>query len=143
MTGKPVTLLIVEDDEFDAMAIMRALESLKISNPTLIAQDGIEALEHLRGENGREKITVPYIILLDINMPRMSGLELLDIVRGDPELKQAIVFIFTTSSADQDIIAAYEYNVAGYVFKSDIKESLKEAIQQLNFHWTLTESSGA
>jgi len=110
MLGKPVTLLIVEDDEVDVIGIMRALESLKIANPTIIANDGIEALEHLRGENGREKITGPYIILLDINMPRMSGLEFLEIIRSDPALKKSIVFMLTTSNADQDIVAAYEHN---------------------------------
>jgi len=139
MLGKPVTLLIVEDDEVDVIGIMRALESLKIANPTIIANDGIEALEHLRGENGREKITGPYIILLDINMPRMSGLEFLEIIRSDPALKKSIVFMLTTSNADHDIVAAYEHNVAGYVVKSDAEASFAEAARLLSFYWTIIE----
>ena len=139
MIGKPVTLLIVEDDEVDIMGIMRALKSLKISNPTITAKDGIEALEHLRGENGREKITGPYIILLDINMPRMDGLQFLKIIRADPDLKRAIVFMLTTSGTDSDIISAYDYNVAGYVVKSDPEASFREAAQLLNFYRTIVE----
>jgi len=139
MIGKPVTLLIVEDDEVDVMGIMRALKSLKISNPTITAKDGIEALEHLRGENGREKITGSYIILLDINMPRMDGLQFLKIIRADPDLKRAIVFMLTTSGTDNDIISAYDYNVAGYVVKSDPEASFREAAQLLNFYRTIVE----
>ena len=139
MIGKPVTLLIVEDDEVDVMGIMRALKSLKISNPTITAKDGIEALEHLRGENGREKITGSYIILLDINMPRMDGLQFLKVIRADPDLKRAIVFMLTTSGTDNDIISAYDYNVAGYVVKSDPEASFREAAQLLNFYRTIVE----
>lgn len=135
--GQPVTLLLVEDDELDLMGIQRALEELKIKNPVLVAHDGVEALEHLRGENGRQKLAGPFIILLDLNMPRMNGIELLDELRGDPELRRSIVFVLTTSSADEDRVQAYEHNVAGYIVKADPKDGFREAIELIDFYWTI------
>lgn len=137
--SKPVTLIIVEDDEIDVIGIKRALESLKVANPVIVADDGVEALEHLRGTNGRTKIAQPFVILLDINMPRMNGIEFLDEIRADPELKKSIVFILTTSESDADIMQAYDYNVAGYIVKSDAKASFMEAASLLSFYWTIVE----
>jgi len=139
MENKPVTLLIVEDDEVDVMGIKRALDSLKVANPAIVADDGIEALEHLRGENGRKKLDQPFIILLDINMPRMNGVEFLEEIRSDPEFKKSIVFVLTTSESDADIMKAYDYNVAGYIVKSDAKASFLEAASLLSFYWTIVE----
>lgn len=139
MQTKPVTLLIVEDDEIDVMGIQRALDSLKVANPLVVADDGIEALEILRGTNGREKLEQPFVILLDLNMPRMNGIEFLDEIRTDPELKKAIVFILTTSESDADIMQAYDYNVAGYIVKSDARASFMEAASLLSFYWTIVE----
>ncbi len=139
MQSKPVTLLIVEDDEIDVMGIQRALNSLKVANPLVVADDGIEALEILRGTNGREKLEQPYVILLDLNMPRMNGVEFLDEIRTDPELKKSIVFILTTSESDSDIMQAYDYNVAGYIVKSDARASFMEAASLLSFYWTIVE----
>jgi len=139
MDTKPVTLLIVEDDEIDVMGIKRALDSLKVANPIMVADDGIEALEILRGTNGREKLEQPFVILLDLNMPRMNGVEFLDEIRTDPELKKSIIFILTTSESDADIVQAYDYNVAGYIVKSDARASFMEAASLLNFYWTIVE----
>ena len=137
MTGQPVTLLIVEDDEIDLMGVHRALRDLKISNPTIHAVDGIEALEILRGENGHDAIKRPYIILLDLNMPRMNGIQFLETIRADDSLKNAVVFVLTTSDADTDIIGAYAFNVAGYIVKSDARESFREAMNMLDIYWTI------
>ena len=82
MNGKPVTILLVEDDDIDAETVRRALEELKIGNPLRVARDGLEGLEILRGENGHEAIEKPYLILLDLNMPRMNGLEFLAAIRS-------------------------------------------------------------
>ncbi len=137
MSGQPVTLLIVEDDEIDLMGIHRALRDLKISNPTVHAVDGIEALETLRGENGKTAVKRPYIILLDLNMPRMNGIQFLEEIRSDEALKDSVVFVLTTSDADADIISAYAFNVAGYIVKSDARESFKEAMDMLDVYWTI------
>lgn len=90
-----VHLLLVEDDEVDAEAIKRAFRKRRIANPFTVVRDGIEALEVLRGEDGREPLPRPFLILLDLNMPRMSGLEFLRETRQDPELRDAIIFVLT------------------------------------------------
>ncbi len=137
MNGKTATLLIVEDDELDLMGIQRALKELKINNPMARAKDGLEALDMLKGQNGHEKLSKPYIILLDLNMPRMDGVEFLEAIRKDENLKRSVVFVLTTSDADTDIMRAYNYNIAGYIVKSDAKESFKEAISLLDTYWTI------
>lgn len=137
--GAPITMLLVEDDDADIMGIQRALKALRVSNPVVIAHDGVEALEHLRGENGRDKLPQPYIILLDLNMPRMNGIEFLDELRKDPEHSTAVVFVLTTSSADEDKVQAYQHHVAGYIVKEDPKKTFLEAVKLLNYYWTLVE----
>ena len=137
--AKPVNLLLVEDDDVDVMGIQRALQSLKVSNPITVARDGVEALECLRGENSKEKICRPYIILLDLNMPRMGGIEFLDEIRADSELKKSVVFVLSTSSADEDIIDAYDHNVAGYIVKTDPLNSFVDAVRLIDYYWTIVE----
>ena len=132
MTGQPVTLLIVEDDEIDLMGVHRALRDLKISNPTIHAVDGIEALEILRGENGHDAIKRPYIILLDLNMPRMDGFEFLEAVRNDPALHRAVIFVLSTSDTPNDIAAAYDKNIAGYIVKDDLGDSFEAALNMID-----------
>ena len=94
---KTVQLLHVEDDTLCLIGLNRAFKAAKIANPVSFAHDGIEALEMLRGTNGRPRLPRPYLILLDLNMPRMDGIELLHELRKDEELKKSIVFIMTTS----------------------------------------------
>jgi len=137
--GNLVTLLLVEDDEIDVMGIRRALDDLKIKNPVVVAYDGVEALDHLRGTNGRERISGPYIILLDLNMPRMNGIEFLDELRDDPRLHASVVFVLTTSAADEDRVNAYEHNIAGYIVKADPATSFRKAIELIDFYWTIVE----
>lgn len=116
--GKPLSILIVDDDLGDQLMIKRALERGKIENRIFIANDGIQALEMLRDENS--ELSWPYVVLLDLNMPRMDGLEFLDEIRADPELQKAIVFVLSTSESDKDMLAAYSKIIAGYVFKRDV-----------------------
>lgn len=132
-------ILLVEDDELDVMGIRRALQKLNIVNPLIVARDGIEALDLLRGTEGTEKLSGPYMILLDINMPRMNGIEFLDEIRSDDDLKDAKVFILTVSNQDDDIYRAYKQKVAGYIVKSDPTESMQNALQLLNCGWVLVE----
>lgn len=113
----PVTLFVVDDDEIDRETILRSVEERGLSNPVRTARDGEEALAILKGADG-EPIKTPYLILLDLNMPRMNGIELLQEIRRDPSLQRAVVFVLTTSNADNDRMAAYDLNIAGYILKA-------------------------
>lgn len=139
MSHKEVTFLLVEDDEVDVMHLRRSFRKLKIANPMIVANDGIEALEILRGQNGQTQPGQPYIILLDLNMPRMSGLEFLKEVRDDPALKHSVIFVLTTSNDDQDKFKAYDKHVAGYIVKSDAGASFLEALEMLDRYWRVVE----
>lgn len=134
-----VTILIVDDDDVDVEDIRRALTKLRIANPVRVAVDGVDALEILRGENGAEKLELPYLIILDINMPRMNGLEFLREIRADPALRRSIVFVLTTSDDERDRTAAYDKNVAGYILKTDPVTTLDQALSMLNRYWRLIE----
>ncbi|WP_282609702.1 response regulator [Pelagibius sp. Alg239-R121] len=139
MTDKTVTFLLVEDDEVDVKAIKRSLLELRIANPLIVARDGREALEHLRGQNGREKIVSPFLILLDLNMPRMNGLEFLAELRSDRELNTSVVFVLTTSRDERDRLSAYEKHVAGYIVKSNVADSFAEAMKLIDHYWRVVE----
>lgn len=136
---KTVTFLVVEDDEVDVKGIMRAFKRMKIANPIVRAEDGLEALDYLRGTNGKQQIPSPYLILLDLNMPRMGGLEFLDAIRQDEDLDTSIVFVLTTSKDDEDRIAAYKKHIAGYVVKTDVQSSFDQAINMLDCYWRVVE----
>lgn len=133
---KALTVLLVDDDDIDVMAVERAFKKLKISNPIIRARDGLEGLKLLRDPLAVER---PYIVLLDINMPRMNGLEMLTELRNDPELSTAMVFVLTTSKADEDKIAAYQQHVAGYIVKKHIGDSFLQIIETLDHYWRLIE----
>jgi CheY-like chemotaxis protein len=139
MRTTPVTILLVEDDKVDVMAVKRSFLDLKIANPVIEAANGIEALDWLRGENGREKIEPPCLVLLDLKMPMMGGLEFLDELRKDQALHRTVVFVMTTSTADEDRTRAYNRNVSGYVLKYRPGETFLEAIQMLEAYWRVVE----
>jgi CheY-like chemotaxis protein len=136
-------LLHVEDDDLCLMGLERAFKAAKIANPIHFALDGIEALEMLRGTNGRARLPRPFIVLLDLNMPRMDGIEFLKEVRKDEELKKSIVFIMTTSNADEDKVAAYNLGVAGYILKSNPANAFLEATALLDTYWRVVEFPAA
>jgi len=139
MQNKEITILLIDDDEVDVMSVQRAFSKNKIMNPLHVAYNGLEALAKLRGE-GVEKITpLPKIILLDINMPRMNGIEFLHALRDDPELKSICVFMLTTSNEERDKISAYDLNVAGYILKPVELEKLFEAVKTINLYCPLIE----
>lgn len=142
MTSRPVTILLVDDDKVDAMAVKRSFRELKIANPVIEARDGIEALERLRGTNGFEKVSEPRLILLDLNMPRMGGIEFLEELRGDPLLCRTLIFVMTTSAADVDRRLAYQQNVAGYVLKHRPGQTFLEAIRMIEHYWRVVEFPG-
>lgn len=133
-----VKLLLVEDDSLDVQAIRRALRKARVANPLHVARDGVEALEMLRG-NGRPALVRPYIILLDLNMPRMNGIEFLSELRDDESLRDSVVFVLTTSDDDQDIMQAYDNLIAGYMVKSKAGEDFIKLIGMLDHYWRIVE----
>ncbi len=127
-----VKFLIVDDDQVSVLAIKRALKKLKIINPVQVARDGREALDMLRGECAEEKILPPYLVTLDLNMPRMDGFEFLEQVRNDPILKSAVIFVLSTSDAPADVAAAYDANIAGYIIKDNLGDSFTKALDMID-----------
>lgn len=124
------SILLVEDDEVDVEAIRRLFARRNITNPLHIAHDGVAAMQMLHGELD-PAVTQPCVILLDLNLPRMSGLEFLDELRRDTELKDVVVFVLTTSNRDYDRIVANTKFVAGYLSKSDADADYSQLIRSL------------
>jgi CheY-like chemotaxis protein len=134
--SKTVTILLIEDDEVDVKALRWAFQNLKIANPLLVACDGVQALEML------PTVPRPYLIITDINMPRMNGIEFLRKLRQSEEFRDSIVFVLTTSNDEQDKIDAYDLNVAGYMLKSDMGTSFTRAIGMIENYWKVVEFPG-
>jgi CheY-like chemotaxis protein len=133
---KMLNILLVEDDEIDVMNVRRAFKKNNIYNPLWIAGNGVEALELLRGDQiPRER----RLVLLDLNMPRMNGIEFLRELRADSELKAVPVVVLTTSDDERDRVEAYQLNVAGYILKPVTLINFVEAMATLNKYWTLVE----
>ncbi len=127
-----VRILLVDDDEIAVESIQRALRKHGITNPVSVTRDGLEALAALRGEGGVQRIPRPYLILLDLSMPRMNGIEFLEEMRGDPNLHDDIVFVLTTSDDSQDKRAAYQRHVAGYLVKSKVGRNFLNLTQMID-----------
>jgi CheY-like chemotaxis protein len=128
---KPVTILLVEDDDADAKAVRRAFRIAHVSNPIRRAVDGLEALEILKGEHG-EKLDRPYLLLTDLNMPRLNGVEFIRSIRDDRDLRGAIVFMLTTSNREEDRNTCYALNVAGYILKETAGADYSELVTMLD-----------
>ena len=131
-------IILVEDDDGDAKATRRALERAKIVNPIRRMRDGVEALEYLQGR-GDEPVPTNFIILVDVNMPRMNGLELVAEIRKDPDLHRAVVFMLTTSEDERDVAAAYDRNVSGYIVKDRVGPMFMDLVATLDHYWRIVE----
>jgi len=132
----PVTILLLDDDYVDVMAVKRALKKLKIANPFVHARDGIEGLEILRKPGA---VSQPFIVLLDINMPRKNGIKMLTELPEDDSLSNVVVFIVTTSNDEQDKIASYKHNIAGYIVKKQVGDSFYNIMTMLDHYWRIVE----
>jgi CheY-like chemotaxis protein len=133
---KMLNILLVEDDEVDVMNVRRAFKKNNICNPLWVAGNGLDALEMLRtGDMPRER----RLVLLDLNMPRMNGIEFLRELRADPELRSVPVVVLTTSDDERDRVEAYHLNVAGYILKPVTLMNFVEAMATLNKYWSLVE----
>lgn len=138
VTSKNIKIILVEDDDGDAIAIRRAFSKAKIMSPLLRFENGSEALAFLKGET---EAAPPrkFIILSDINMPKMTGIELLAALRSDPILRRTVFFILTTSDDERDISAAYFNNVAGYILKSHSENTFVELMSAMDHYWNFVE----
>jgi CheY-like chemotaxis protein len=139
-TTQHLNILLVEDDEVDVMNVQRALKKNNATATLYLAANGIEALAMLRSHNHiSQNDNSRLLILLDLNMPQMGGLEFLKELRADPALHKLPVVILTTSMQDSEIAAAYEYHVAGYIIKPITFSSFVEKIDALNRYWSMSE----
>lgn len=135
-TEKLLNILLVEDDDVDVMNVRRAFQKNHITNPLFVATNGVDALEQLRsGKIPRDR----RLVLLDLNMPQMNGIEFLREVRRDPELNPLPVVVLTTSNDDRDRIEAYNLNVAGYLLKPVTFSNFCDVMAALNKYWALVE----
>jgi len=136
MGERLLNILLVEDDEVDVMNVRRAFEKNDVSNPLFVAGNGLEALDMLRaGVIPKER----RLVLLDLNMPKMNGIEFLEALRADPDLASTPVVVLTTSNDDQDKLDAYNFNVAGYLLKPVTFSNFCERMATLDKYWTLAE----
>lgn len=136
MDERALNILLVDDDEVDVMTVKRAFVKANITNPIYVATNGADALDLLRAGK------VPAsrrLILLDLNMPKMNGIEFLRELRKDPELAPTTVVVLTTSNEDRDRVEAYRLNVAGYLLKPVTFHSFADVMAALNKYWTLME----
>ena len=131
------SILLVEDDIVDMMSVKRALKDINVTNPLHHVENGVEALEFLRD---KEKPR-PTIILLDLNMPKMGGIEFLSVMRKDETIRRIPVVILTTSRAEYDKIQSYDLGVAGYMIKPVDYQQFMEVIRAMCMYWTLSEVS--
>lgn len=140
MNDKQTSVLLIDDDEVDVMTVKRAFKKNNITSPLYVAANGIEALALLRS-NELPKLLPGQrrLILLDLNMPKMGGIEFLGELRADPELRAIPVIVLTTSNEDKDKVEAYNLNVAGYIIKPVTFSKFVEAMATLNKYWMLSE----
>lgn len=130
---KPI--MLVDDDDVDAIITQRAINDLKITNELIRKVDGEDAIEYLRNEND----TKPCVILLDLNMPRMNGFEFLKEVKADDALKRIPIIVLTTSDVDQNVLDSFNLGVAGYIVKPVDYKQFVEAMKMINMYWTLSQ----
>ena len=138
-TPNPIRILLVEDDDGDAKAVVRTFEKARIANPIVRALDGIEAMAILNGTDNRPKLESPYLLLVDLNMPRMDGIQLVTAIREDPELHDTIIFMLTTSNRAEDKQAAYSLNVTGYILKEKAGEDFLKLFSLVDTYWRIVE----
>lgn len=130
---KPI--LLVDDDRVDVMTTKRALKDINVTNPVYTAGNGEEAIELLR-DGKTEK---PGVILLDLNMPKMNGIEFLRVIKNDVSLKRIPVVVLTTSKEEEDKVESFSLGVAGYMIKPVDYIKFVEVVRAINMYWTLSE----
>jgi len=136
MSDNEAVMLLVEDDRVDIMTVQRALKKIDVSNPLYVARTGVEALGMLRGEGYPIIEPRPSLILLDLNLPKMGGIEFLKELRADPVLRPMRVIVLTSSDEPSDQAAAFEYEVDDYVVKPHSFDEFSNAMSIILADWS-------
>ena len=137
---KPIEILLVEDNPADARLTLEGFKVAKVRNKITVVEDGVEALAYLRGEGAYAHLTLPDLILLDLNMPKKNGCEVLAEIKADEQLKRIPVLVFTVSSANQDIMEAYNLHASAFISKPiDFDEFLRIVYSLTEFWLTIVK----
>lgn len=140
MTGEPVEILLVEDNPNDAELTLRSLKKNNVSNRIHLVRDGAEALDFLFGKgaySGRSLKNGPRVILLDLKLPKVDGLEVLRQIKRDPQVRNVPVVILTSSKEERDIVESYQLGVNSYIVKPVDFAQFTDAVRQLGLYWML------
>ena len=133
--GRPVELLLVEDNPGDVELTREALEEARVRNHLHVVTDGEEALEFLRRQGRHAQAPRPDLVLLDLNLPRMSGSDVLAAIKGDPELRRIPVVVLTTSQAEKDVLGAYELHANAYIVKPVDLDQFLGVVRSVEGFW--------
>ena len=128
-------ILLVEDDDVDTMIVKRTFDELKVANQLVCRVNGKEGLEYLRNGDNRK----PCLILLDLNMPKMNGIEFMKIVKADEVLRKIPIIVLTTSKDEQDRVESFKVGVGGYMLKPTSYKKFVDTVRTINLYWTLSE----
>ncbi|MBI5566012.1 MAG: response regulator [Chloroflexi bacterium] len=140
MTDKPIEILLVEDNPDDVELALHALKKNNLHNPIQVVRDGAEALEFIFGTGafaGRDLAQVPRLILLDLKLPKIDGLEVLRRVKADPQARLIPIVVLTSSREERDIVSSYQLGVNSYIVKPVDFQQFTEAVRDLGFYWLL------
>ncbi len=140
---RTVHVLYVDDDDICQMMMRRTFKLAKFANPITCAQDGVDALERLQGTNGHERFPRPFLVLTDLNMARMGGIQLLKELRQDEELKKSIFFVMSTSNAEEIKAKAYDLGAAAFIHKNNSPRALMEAAALVDTYCRVVEFPAA
>ena len=132
---KPKPILLVEDDSVDAMTVKRAMRDLQVNHSVIHSVNGEEAMKYLTSPDTEK----PFVILLDLNMPKMNGIEFLKVMKENPELKTIPVIVLTTSKEQQDVLDSFEFGASGYMVKPVDYSKFVEILRRIFTYWDSSE----
>jgi len=139
-TGNDAVILLVEDNPRDEELTLRALKKSNVANQVIVARDGVEALDYLLGRGkytGRHVEDIPQVVLLDLKLPKLDGLQVLEAIRGDDRVRMIPVVILTSSVEEADIVRGYGLGANSYIRKPVDFNQFTEAVRQLGMYWLL------
>lgn len=139
MSNRPLPILLVEDNPADVELTLRAFKRRRLSNPIAVARDGEEALDYLHGRRSfTGNSAIPAVILLDLRLPKVDGLEVLRQLKSHPTYRHVPVVVLTTSAEDKDIARSYELGAASYIVKPVEFENFQEVVERIDLYWIVT-----